>query len=167
MITRLMLGALTLFLLCSCQTGGGGGPLVTARNAKIRQEPTGDHFVGRRYWVKGSRTWGWLRRPRQPWDKARLVVMNEWRQTNPDRFPEYSASGGPVNGFDHNYEYKIWGRFTGDEAYDPTTNLVLPEFLLERYQLVDKSPGWLFTPRDRMGNNRLPRTHVMVLASED
>ena len=137
--------------------------MVQARNEIIRQEPRGNYYVGRRYWVKGSRTWGWIRKPGEPWDKARLAITNERYKKNPDRFPEYSPSGGLTNGFDHNYEYKLQGYFTNDEVYDPTTNLILPEFVLQGYELTNKNPGWLFTPKDSMGTSRLPRTHVMVL----
>ncbi|MFT4641169.1 MAG: hypothetical protein ACI8T1_004505 [Verrucomicrobiales bacterium] len=162
MITRCFLGLLALLTLCSCQTGGGG-PLVQARNERIRQEPLGDYFMGRRYWVKGSRTWGWVRKPGQPWDKARLVVTNERFKKNPDRLPEYRTDGGPTNGSDHNVEYQLKGYFSGDEVYDPTTNLILPEFVLQGYEITNREPGWLFQPNDRLGNSRLPRTHVTVL----
>lgn len=166
MILRILGGLLALFTFCSCSSTSGG-PLVQARNEIIRQEPPGDYFVGRRYWVKGSRTWGWVRQPRQPWDKARLVVTNEQYKKNPDRFPEYRSDGGPTNGFDHNYEYKLRGYFTADEVYDPTTNLILPEFVLQDYELTNKSPGWLFTPKDRLNNTRLPRTHALVLSDPE
>ncbi len=162
---RHLLLCLALLPLYSCETAKD--PRVVARNAKIRQEPRGNHYIGRRYWVKGSRTWGWVRKPGQPWEKARLVVTNERYKKNPDRLPEFRRPGGGLtNGYDHNYEYRLNGYFSGDEVYDPTTNLILPEFVLQDYQLLDQEPGWLFSPRDRMGNERLPRTHVLVLAAQ-
>ena len=162
MYPRFVLGLLALVTLCSCETSSD--PRMHARTAKIRQEATGDFYMGRRYWVKGSRTWGWIRKPRQQWAKARLVVMNERHKKVPDRLPEYQNSGRLTNGYDHNVEYQIRGYYSGDEVYDPTTNLVVPEFVLQDYRVVDQSPGWLFSPNDRMGNGRLPRTHVMVLS---
>lgn len=164
MIRPFLLACLTLVILSSCETSRD--PRVAARNAKIRQEPSGDYFLGRRYWVKGSRTWGWVRKPGQPWDKARLVVTNERYKKNPDRLPEYRNPGGLRNGYDHNFEYRLRGYFSGDEVYDPTTDLIVPEFVLQDYELVDRSPGWLFTPQDTMGNTRLPRTHVILLATQ-
>ncbi len=164
MFARILLACLVGGFLCSCETTSSD-PRVAARQAKIRLEPRGDHYIGRRYWVKGSRTWGWLRRPGEPWDRARLVIMNERYMKNPDRLPEYGRSGGGLtNGYDHNVEYRIRGYFSGEKAYDPTTNLIVPEFFLQGYEVLDRSPGWLFSPSDSMDNRRLPRTHVMILA---
>ena len=164
MITGYVLGVLTVLTLCSCRSPGD--PLEEARNAKIRREVRGAYYVGRRYWVKTSRVWGWVRKPRQPWDKARLVITNEGYKRNPDRLPEYRTADGLTNGYDHNYEYKLRGYFSGDEVYDPKMNLILPEFVLVDYELIDTSPGWLFSPSDEMGNDRLPRVHAMILVSE-
>ncbi len=155
------LGTLATLFLCSCQVSNS--PLVQQRNAQIAMETPGDYYIGRRYWVKGSRTWGWVRRPRQPWDKAKLVVTNERFKRNPDRFPEFRADGGPVNGSDHNREYRIEGYFSGDRVYDPTTNLILPEFVLRDWKLVSSNPGFLFSPDERMSNARLLRSHVLPL----
>jgi hypothetical protein len=63
-------------------------------------------------------------------------------------------------------EYRLQGSFSGETVYDPTTNLVLPEFVLRGYEVLDRDPGWLFAPTDRMGNQRLPRTYVMQLTEE-
>ena len=165
MLLRSTLGILALLtLLSSCKTNNS--PLVQARNQQIRQEQRGDYYIGRRYWVKGSRTWGWVRKPGQIWDKARLVVTNERYKRNPDRLPEYRPEGGLTSGYDHNREYKLWGSFSNDRVYDPTTNLILPEFVLTNWQLIDKSPGFLFEPGERMSNTRLLRAHVLV-ATED
>ncbi len=160
-LLRTVLGTLgLLILLSSCQSSNS--PLVRARNEQIRQEPRGDYFIGRRYWVKGSRTWGWVRKPGQVWNEARLVVTNEQYKRNPDRFAEYRTDGGPTNGYDHNREYKLWGAFSRERVYDPTTNLILPEFVLRDWKLMDTSPGFLFEPGERMNNSRLLRTHVLV-----
>ena len=59
-------------------------------------------------------------------------------------------------GFDHNYEYKINGRFTGETIYDPNANLFLPEFRLESYELISATPGWLFDPKEIYDSKKLP-----------
>ena len=151
------LGILTS--LCSCQNAS---PLGQARNARFAQEPSGDHYIGRRYWVRGSRIWGWVRKPRQPWDRAKLMVTNERYKRNPDRLPE-RVDGQPTNGDDHNFEYHLWGNFSGDEIYDPTTNLILPEFVLRNWKLTSRAPGFLFYPSERMSNTRLLRTYHYTL----
>lgn len=125
------------------------------RESHIANEPTGDFWIARRWHTKGTRFWGYLRRPRQPWSQARLVMLNESRQLAPDRLPEASNSG-KSNGFDHNYEYKFWGHFTGDTVYDPNSNLMLPEFQLSRYEQINTDPGYVFEPWERYKANNFP-----------
>ncbi len=130
------------------------GPTESARAQSIAQEPTGDFYYGRRYYVKKTRFWGYLRAPRQSAKTAKLVVMLESIKKCPDRLIEDEKPGASY-GFDQNYEYRIWGRYTGREVYDINSNQFLPEFQLRNYELVDKNPGWLFSPRDRYDNTRI------------
>lgn len=131
----------------------GGLPTISTRKAQIEAEPRGDFYYGRRYFVKKTRFWGYLREPGQSAEKAKLVIFNESRKLNPDRLPE--AGGSKNYGFDNNYEYRIYGRYTGRELYEPNSNQFLPEFLLTDYKLVSKNPGWLFAPSDRYYPTRL------------
>lgn len=140
-------------LLSHCGTasfGGGnlGGPSVEERNASIASEQTGDFHYGRRYYVEKTRFWGYLREPRQPWSRAKLVMMREDRKRVPDRLPE-TGPPGQRYGFDNNYEYRIRGHYTGRDVYDPNSNQFLPEFMLTGYELLERQPGWLFRPDDR------------------
>lgn len=125
-----------------------GGPEPQARKHAIASEPTGDFYYGRRYHVHKTRFWGYLREPRQPWNKAKLVMMREDRMKVPDRLPEESVVGESF-GYDQNFEYRIRGYYTGRMAYDPNSNQILPEFMLTGYELINSDPGWLFTPEDR------------------
>jgi hypothetical protein len=150
--------ACLLLSQCAGTMGGGaaGGSTLEEqdRRARIAAEPTGDFFYGRRYYVEKTRFWGYLRKPRQPWNRARLVVFREDRMLNPDRLPEQ----GPPDrryGFDNNFEYRIKGYYTGNEVYDPNSNQFLPEFMLTGYELLDREPGWLFRPDDRYDPVRL------------
>ncbi len=159
--------AIALFptlVLTSCTTTGssrgGSGyssnhPAVKARNAQIAQEPRGDYFIGRRWWTEGTRFWGYIRQPGQPWTQAKLVMINESIAHTPDRLAEDPVSG-PRHGFDHNYEYRLYGRYTGDTVYDPNSNLKLPEFQLTRYELISQNPGFLFQPGEAYSPKRLP-----------
>lgn len=126
----------------------GGGLTEAERAAQIASEPTGDFFYARRYFVNKTRFWGYVRKPRQPWSKARLVILKEDRKTAPDRLPE-NGPAGQRYGYDQNYEYRLRGSFTGREAYDPNSNQFLPEFRLTGYEVVNRQPGWLFSPSDR------------------
>lgn len=168
------LALLAAFSLSSCATGSGGTgigsasgsafgsshPAVKERNARIAREPRGDHYIGRRYWTEGTRFWGYLRRPGQPWSESKLVIMDESVQTQPDRVPEVGSN--LTHGYDHNWEYKIWGSFTGQEIYDPNSNFILPEFRLSRYELVTKNPGFLFHPGETYSRRRLPPKHPPI-----
>ena len=150
------LPAVSFLLLNSCSTGVSsgsygpanmGGPSSSERAAQIASEPTGDFYYGRRYYVEKTRFWGYLRKPRQNARSAQLVVFNESRKRNPDRLPE-AGPPGKRYGFDHNYEYRIRGYFTGKKVYEVNSNQILPEFMLTGYEVVNTRPGWLFSPKD-------------------
>ncbi|MFT4175815.1 MAG: hypothetical protein QM627_04095 [Luteolibacter sp.] len=147
-----------VLMLCQCSTTSGpgnmGGPTVEERNAKIASEPTGNFYYGRRYYVKKTRFWGYLRSPRQSWDRAKLVMMREDKKLAPDRFSEDGPPGRRY-AFDQNYEYRITGHYTGRQVYDPNSNQILPEFMLTGYEVLDRQPGWLFRPSDRYDPNRM------------
>jgi hypothetical protein len=128
--------------------GNMGGPTPEERNAKIASEQTGDFFYGRRYHVQKTRFWGYVRKPRQPWSRARLVIFLEDRKLAPDRLPE-AGPPGQRYAFDNNFEYRLRGYFTGEERYEPNSNQFLPAFMLTGYEVVDRNPGWLFSPGDR------------------
>ena len=142
---------------CGVTSGGPGnmgGPTVEERAAKIASEPTGNFYYGRRYFVEKTRFWGYLREPRQDWNRAKLVMMREDKKRVPDRFHE---DGPPGRRYaqDNNFEYRIRGNYTGREVYDPNSNQFLPEFMLTGYELLDQRPGWLFKPNDRYNRFRI------------
>tara|TARA_R110000850_G_scaffold202967_2_gene329053 strand:- start:2443 stop:2877 length:435 start_codon:yes stop_codon:yes gene_type:complete len=132
-------------------------PAVKARNAEIAMEPAGNFYIGRRWWVDGTRFWGYLRKPRQPWSQAKLVIMNESASRQPDRVPEEGVS--QVHGYDHNYEYRIWGSYTGQTIYDPNSNFMLPEFRISKYEVIKTNPGFLFWPGEGYSPRKLPPKH--------
>ncbi|MEM9015858.1 MAG: hypothetical protein AAGC68_02505 [Verrucomicrobiota bacterium] len=165
-----ILTALISFSLTSCtttgSTGSGAGnlpssalnhPSVQARNAQIATEAPGNYYIGRRWWVDGTRFWGYLRKPQQPWSEATLVIMNESITKQPDRVPEEGVTR--VHGYDSNYEYRIWGSFTGKTIYDPNSNFRIPEFRLSKYELINQNPGFLFWPGEQRGPRKLPPKH--------
>ena len=141
-------GGLTHCGTSSLAPGNMGGPTVEERAAQIACEPTGDFFYGRRYYIEKTRFWGYLRQPRQSWDRAKLVIFREDKKTNPDRLHE-DGPPGQRYGFDQNYEYRIRGYYTGREDYEPNSNQFLKEFMLTGYEVVNRNPGWLFRPDDR------------------
>ena len=145
--------AAACLVLCQCAGSGNsgppnmGGPTEEERQASISSEPTGNFYYGRRYYVEKTRFWGYLREPRQSAEKSKLVIFKETLRKNPDRLPEDGPEGARY-GFDNNYEYRIYGHYTGAKALCPTSNQVLPVFALTDYELVNRQPGWLFSPKD-------------------
>ena len=134
---ELLLG---LFLFTGC---GSTMPQGIQQNraetaARIQAETPGDYFIGRRYF-KGSvfKFWGYVRKPGQPWNTAQLVVFNEKEKLSPDR--ERLAFGS-----DNNYEYRLYGNFSGQTVYEPASNGFYPEFVLKRYELVSTNPAPIF-----------------------
>lgn len=131
---------LGLFLFAGCETPMPSG-IQQARvdqAAKIAAEQPGDYFIGRRYF-KGSvfKFWGYVRKPGQPWNTAQLVVLNEKEKLAPDR--EKLSFGS-----DNNYEYKLYGNFSGQTVYEPASNGFYPEFVLKRYELISTNPAPIF-----------------------
>ena len=118
------------------------------RVPRIQAEPPGDYFIGRRYYKPDYHFWGYVRRPGQPWSTAQLVMLNENQKLAPDR--------EQINfGFDNNYEYKLYGRFSGDKVYEPASNGVYPEFVLKGYELISTNPAPIFKSQYRgSGDNR-------------
>ena len=158
---RLLSILLLALLPClpSCQSTGGDS-MAAARNQAIRAEAPGNHWIGRRYFVEKTRFWGYVRRPGQLWENSQLVVMDESRIKNPDRLPEVPTAGGLAHGFDHNYEYKINGTLTNRKVYDPNADMELPIFVPSSYEVLNRTPGFLFSPRDRYHPKYIPAREV-------
>ena len=104
---------------------------------RIAAEPPGDYFIGRRYYKPDFKFWGYIRRPGQPWSTAQLVMLNENQKLAPDR--EQMNFGS-----DNNFEYKLYGYFSGQTVYEPASNGFYPEFVLKNYQLISTSPVPIF-----------------------
>ncbi len=133
--------SIAAIMLAGCQTGAGGKPgTSTARaamNEAIAKEPPGAYFVGRRYYKKEYKFWGFIRTSSQPWSTAQLVMLNENTKLAPDR--EKANLGS-----DNNHEYKITGEFTGDTVYEPASNRFFPEFRLRSAELISETPAPIY-----------------------
>ncbi|CAN5680720.1 hypothetical protein BH20VER1_BH20VER1_21630 [soil metagenome] len=118
-------------------SGHAHGGSASALSASIAAEPQGDYYIGRRYYKREFKFWGYVRRPGQPWSSAQLVMMNESQKLAPDRAREEF-------GFDNGYEYRLSGNFTGERVYEPASNGIYPEFMLRNYQLISSNPPPIF-----------------------
>lgn len=105
--------------------------------AEIAAEQPGDYYIGRRFYKVDYKFWGFIRKPGEGWDKARMVMLNENQKLAPDR--ELGKIGS-----DNNYEYKLFGSFSGDTVYEPASNGFYPEFVLRGYELKTVNPANIF-----------------------
>ena len=129
--------------LSSCETMPQGIQQARIEMAQhIAAEPAGDYFIGRRYYKPDYKFWGYVRRPGQPWSTAELVMLNEKQKLAPDR--ERLDFGS-----DNNYEYKLYGNFSGDKVYEPASNGIYPEFVLKGYELISTNPTPIFRSQFR------------------
>lgn len=144
-------GLLRLLLLLAVVLGVGACETTStdlydrqraAMAAAIREEPAGDYFVGRRLFKEDYKMWGWVRKPGQPWKAAQLVMMNEQQKLAPDR-----ASGRL--GTDNDYEYRLFGYFSGETVYEPASNKFYPEFVLTGYELRSTDPPLIYDSVDQ------------------
>ncbi len=127
-----------LLLLAGCQTAPQGIQQAKIDMAqRIAAETPGDYFIARRYFKPDFKFWGYIRRPGQPWNTAQLVMLNEKQKLAPDR-------AALKFGADNNYEYKLYGSFSGDKVYEPASNRVYPEFVLKNYELISTNPPPIF-----------------------
>src|SRR5213592_309475 len=139
---------LSAVFLSSCQTMPQGIQQARIEMAqRIAAEPAGDYFIGRRYYKPDYKVWGYVRRPGQPWSTAEMVMLNEKQKLAPDR--ERLEFGS-----DNNYEYKLYGYFTGDKVYEPASNGIYPEFVLKGYELISTTPPPIF--RSQMSGRSNP-----------
>ena len=135
--------AFVTVLLSGCVTNGGATKtprpsvdrLVMYR--AIPNEPPGDYWIGRRFYKEQLGFWGYIRRPQQPWDQAKLIMMNENEKFAFDR------EQGKI-GMDDNYEYKFYGHITPTKIYEPSTNDWYDEFQLQGYEIRDTNPPSIF-----------------------
>jgi hypothetical protein len=148
---------LALVLTACSSTSPRQQQLIEYRRMEIAAETPGDYYIGRRFNIERTHLWGYVRRPGQSWHQSKLVMMNEKHMRQPDRYPEMPSGDGPAFGSDHNREYRLWGYYSGRRVYDPNSNLALPEFVLQRYEVKNTSPGWLFNPGERFNGKQLLR----------
>ena len=138
--SNFLLGAL---FFAGCETIPQGIQQARIEMAqRIAAEAPGDYFIGRRYYKPDYKFWGYVRRPGQPWSAAQLVMLNETSKLAPDR-EQFNF------GVDNNYEYKLYGNFSGEKVYEPASNTIYPEFVLKGYELISTNPTPIFKSRYR------------------
>ena len=150
-LRAILFALLVLLALAGCETVGTDSAARSAMNAAIPSEQPGDYFIGRRMYKKDYKMWGWVREPGKPWKTARLVMMNEQAKLAPDR------QAGDLGG-DNNYEYRLFGGFSGALVYEPASDSFNPEFVLKGYEVLSTAPPRIFSTK------RQEKPEVRILA---
>jgi hypothetical protein len=117
----------------------------------VEAQETTDFYIGHRYYAEKEGGWGWIKLPKEKWNKARWIALKETppRIVAPWRKRDSQSA-------DHNVEYRIWGKFADYKAYDPHRDEYLDVFILERYEELGaaeplkRKPG----PRERFTTSR-------------
>jgi hypothetical protein len=133
----LLLAAFAFFSGCATADPQGNAAARTTMLAEIKAEPPGSYYIGRRYYKVDYKFWGFVRKPGQPWSTAKMVMMNEQQKLAPDR------EQGKI-GIDNNYEYKLFGDFSGQTVYEPASNGFYPEFVLKGYEIRSTKPAKIY-----------------------
>jgi len=133
-----LLFAGTVLLISGCETIVMQSPADRrAVKASIAKESDGSYYVGRRFYKVDYHMWGWMKNPGESWKKAQLVMFNEQQTLAPDR---------KINRFgsDNNYEYHLYGYYSGEKVYEPASDSFYPEFVLKKAVLIDTNPPLIF-----------------------
>ena len=165
MNSKIIIALVACMVLTQCHSLRSDCEALREREASIASEPAGDYFVGRRYHMPLCRFWGYLREPGQSWRDARLVMMDESVIHTPDRGLEDPLPNA-VHGRDNNVEYIVKGKYTGRQAYDPSTNQVLPLFQATSYEIRNREPGFLFVPSEEYSEEFVTLRPVLMPPAE-
>ncbi|MCS7064080.1 MAG: hypothetical protein NZM04_08600 [Methylacidiphilales bacterium] len=106
-----------------------------------------DEFIGHRFVEEKGQGWGWVKRPRESWHKARWVALKE------DPFGAIAPGRArmPKSTDDHNMRYRLWGAFWDRKVYDPKTDEFLEVFILDGWEVIgpDSPPDIPPGPQER------------------
>ncbi len=143
--------ALIALFFTACESGtetSRYSQTQAAINRSIAQERPGNYYIGRRFFRRYFFFWGYVRKPRQSWSQAQLVMLNEQKVHAPDRAEN-------VIGSDNGYEYRLQGYFSGQKVYEPASNSFYPEFVLTGYTLLSQHPPPIFRQASATDPNRI------------
>ena len=90
-----------------------------------------------------------------------MVTRDSWRREG--MLATVSARGSVIYGGQP--RYRVRGRYTGRDIYEPASNLFLPEFKASSYSVVQRDSGWLFTPQDYYNKTQITLVNGSVASS--
>jgi hypothetical protein len=139
-------------------------PFGHVPNPNLRFYPppskTSKEFIGHRFVEEKGQGWGWVKRPRDPWERARWVTLKE----NPLGAMAPGRARFPKSTDDHNTRYRLWGYFWDRKVYDPKRDELLEVFVIEGWELIglDSPPNLYPGPSQRKVKKREPSTKLRI-----
>ncbi|MBX7157900.1 MAG: hypothetical protein K1X66_05905 [Verrucomicrobiae bacterium] len=116
---------MSLFVVgCATVPDSPDRPDITA--AELNANPP-EYWLGQRVYYTNLQVWGWVKRPEESWDDARLVLLKEDKCLAPHR-----SLGNRTA--DQNFQYRLYGRYWQHKGYEPVMNKLLDVFELEHYE---------------------------------
>ena len=125
-INFFLIGGVTLLLAAGCSTVSSPKNSYTVTAAELNANPP-DYWLGQRVYYTNLQVWGWVKRPEESWNNARLVLLKEDKCLAPHRNLGNRTA-------DQNVRYRLYGRYWDRKGYEPVMNKLLDVFVLERYE---------------------------------
>lgn len=107
-------------------------PSPPARVIPTRHGTTsGEVWIGHRAVIERYAGWGWIKREREPWSRARWVMLEEvpGQRMAPGRFH-------PRPTMDDNIQYRLYGTFADYKGYEPNFDVFVDVFSLQGWETI-------------------------------
>jgi len=97
---------------------------------------TGPPFIGHRAVIEKYTGWGWIKPEGQSWGNAQWAAIQEDLEVGlivPGRYLAHPDQ-------DNDTQYRLFGQFTDDKAYEPNLDVFIPIFQLHGFERIGKAP---------------------------
>lgn len=114
-------------------------------------DTSGEVFLAHRSVVEKYNGWGWIKKESEPWSRARWSAVRE--QLGKVILPGRHLSH-PDN--DADMQYRFYGEFSKETAYEPNKDVFVPIFDLKGFELIGKAkkPSGASLPTSTTGATR-------------
>lgn len=104
-------------------------------------DTTGEVWIGHRAVIDRYSGWGWIKREREPWSRARWVMLEEepGLRMAPGRFH-------PRPIMDDNIQYRLYGTFAEYRGYEPNFDVFVDVFRIQGWETIGPAERPRLTP---------------------
>ena len=94
-------------------------------------QTTGETWIGHRAVIERYAGWGWIKKEREPWSRARWVMIEEepGQRMAPGRFH-------PRPTLDDNTQYRLYGSLADYQGYEPNFDVFVDVFRIEGWETL-------------------------------